>query len=59
VGKFPTIVSYSIEGEIRPAIELLLELGIPQSDIHKIMLKSPQLFGLDLNDKLEANDNLS
>ncbi|KAF7134729.1 hypothetical protein RHSIM_Rhsim08G0044500 [Rhododendron simsii] len=50
--KFPKFVYYSLDRNIKPCVEFLLDLGIPKSDIPTILSKRPQLCGVRQMEKL-------
>ncbi|KAM7509810.1 hypothetical protein LguiB_008685 [Lonicera macranthoides] len=50
IHKFPYFSYYSLEGNIKPVVEFLLDdLGVPKSDIPTILSKRPQLCGFSLS----------
>jgi len=53
--KFPTFAYYSLDGDIKPLVEFLLDLGVPKSDFPAILRKSPQVFGASLSERVIPN----
>ncbi|KAF7135213.1 hypothetical protein RHSIM_Rhsim08G0044900 [Rhododendron simsii] len=50
--KFPSFAYYSLDRKIKPLVEVLLDLGIPKSDIPTILSKRPHLCGIRRTEKL-------
>ncbi|GAB2229746.1 hypothetical protein Droror1_Dr00013999 [Drosera rotundifolia] len=50
--KFPSFSYYSLERKIKPLVEFFLELGVPESDIPRVLYRSPQLCGISLSENL-------
>ncbi|XP_058227786.1 transcription termination factor MTERF5, chloroplastic-like isoform X2 [Rhododendron vialii] len=50
--KFPSFAYYSLDRKIKPVVEVLLDLGIPKSDIPTILSKRPHLCGVRETEKL-------
>ncbi|XP_058227781.1 transcription termination factor MTERF5, chloroplastic-like isoform X2 [Rhododendron vialii] len=50
--KFPSFAYYSLDRKIKPVVEVLLDLGIPKSDIPTILSKRPHLCGIRQTEKL-------
>ncbi|KAL4192855.1 hypothetical protein AMTRI_Chr06g196340 [Amborella trichopoda] len=44
---------YSLDGKIKPVVELFLDLGIPRSEIPGILFRRPQLCGISLSENLK------
>ncbi|KAL5998609.1 hypothetical protein ACLOJK_009552, partial [Asimina triloba] len=51
--RFPAFAYYSLEGKVKPVVELFLDLGVPKSDIPCILHKRPQLCGISLSENLK------
>ncbi|KAI8541343.1 hypothetical protein RHMOL_Rhmol08G0053500 [Rhododendron molle] len=50
--KFPKFAYYSLDRNVKPFVECLLDLGIPISDIPTILRKRPQLCGVHQTENL-------
>ncbi|GAB2210057.1 hypothetical protein Droror1_Dr00015310 [Drosera rotundifolia] len=50
--KFPPFSYYNLERKVKPFVKFLLELGVPESDIPRVLYRSPQLCGISLSKNL-------
>ena len=53
VAAFPQILSYSIEQNLKPTVQSLLDLELTKSQVAKAVADSPQLLGLSIEQNLK------
>ncbi|ERN06758.1 hypothetical protein AMTR_s00005p00120750 [Amborella trichopoda] len=53
IARLPAFAYYSLDGKIKPVVELFLDLGIPRSEIPGILFRRPQLCGISLSENLK------
>lgn len=52
IRNFPSFAYYSLDGNIKPVVEFLLDLGVPKSDIPTTLSKRPQICGFSLSENV-------
>ena len=50
---FPAILGYSIEQNLKPTVQWLLDLGLSKTQVVKIVASKPQVFGCSIEQNLK------
>ena len=53
VAKFPRVLGYSIEENLKPTVEWIKGLGLSQAQVGKVIVTFPQLLGLSIEENLK------
>ena len=51
---FPQILSYSIEQNLKPKAQWLLDLGLGQTQVASVVARFPQIFALSISKNLNV-----
>ena len=52
IAAFPRVLSYSLEGNLKPKVEWFLQRGMTQDQVAKVMAVFPQILGLSIERNL-------
>ena len=53
IARFPSVLGYSIEANLKPTVEWINELGLSQSQVAKVIVTSPPVLGLSIEANLK------